>query len=337
MNKYNKILSTVACKYNILRGITESENDWKTRLVYSICNMMAYASLWDSSDDESISIIHLKGKVSRILTCYRSMYPELSDNFPEDSKQQLEDEIKDLFLKAGVVYHCPHRILPSMKREEPFDNILFQRGIALDNISCISGAGFYSKHETILNQKPDKVKAMFGLELNNLYALWHETLSNASWKEDVLTSMEFLRLKSPFNHGYWGDRPDTTGSTSILRTGMKGSWLYYLYRYLDTKLEVCPLQPWQVESGNHRLLACACLANHGTLPPITYWEDGAIVRLHMKYLLPPQELVFLKLYSWPEGRVSFPCDFNRKISTEIFTVVIKILSGEGYEFKEGAI
>ena len=43
MNKYNGLLSAVAQKYNIRRALQEAENDWKTRLIYSVCGMMAYA------------------------------------------------------------------------------------------------------------------------------------------------------------------------------------------------------------------------------------------------------------------------------------------------------
>ena len=56
MNKYNGLLSSVAHKYHICKGARETENEWKTRLVYSICGMMAYASLWDDSEEDPISI-----------------------------------------------------------------------------------------------------------------------------------------------------------------------------------------------------------------------------------------------------------------------------------------
>ena len=55
----------------------------------------------------------------------------------------------------------------------------------------------------------------------------------------------------------------------------------------------------------------------------------------MNYLLPPRELNLLKLYSWPETCTSLPCDFRRKLSTEVFTAIKNILSDEGYEFKGG--
>lgn len=332
MNKYNGLLSAVAKKYHIHKGSQETENDWKTRLVYSICGMMAYASLWDDSEEEAISIVHLKRKVRSMLANYKTMYPELSGNFPYVS-EELEDEIAGQFLSTGVVYHRPNRIAPSMKNEEPFGDILFQRGIALDSISCVSGIGFYSKQHGANNS--NKIKAMFGLMQEDLQSLWHITLSAASWKSSLSfeQNTEYLRLKPPFSQGYWVNKPDTTGTVSILRTGMKGSQLYYLYRYSGTTIEVSPLPQWQVESYNYRSLACACLSANGTLPPIDYFEDGALVHVRMNYLLPPRELEFLKLYSWPEVCTSLPCNFRRKLSIDVFTAIKTILSDEGYEFK----
>lgn len=336
MNKYNGLLLTVSHKYCIHKGTQEAENDWKTRLVYSICGMMAYASLWDNSEEESISIVHLKRKVSNMLANYKSMYPELSGSLP-DVSEEFEDEIADLFLSTGVVYHRPNRIAPSMKHEEPFHDILFQRGIALDSISCVSGIGFYSKQDKATNS--DRIKAMFGLEQDNLQVLWCAMLSAASWKANLSfeDNTEYLRLKPPFSQGYWVDKPDTTGAVSILRTGMRGSQLYYLYRYSGTTIEASSLPQWQVESYNYRSLACACLSAHGTLPPIEYFEDGAIVRVRMNYLLPPRELAFLKLYSWPETCISLPCNFRRKLSTDVFKAIKDVLSDEGYELKGGVI
>ena len=125
MNKYNGLLSSVAHTYHICKGARETENEWKTRLVYSICGMMAYASLWDDSEEGAISIVHLKRKVRSMLSSYKSMYPELSNSLPYISAE-LEDEIAGLVLSTGMVYHRPNRIAPSMKHEESHCNIVFQ-------------------------------------------------------------------------------------------------------------------------------------------------------------------------------------------------------------------
>lgn len=333
MDKYNGLLSKVSQQYCILRGNQETENEWKTRLIYSICGMMAYACLWDD-EEEPISMVYLKRRIRSILSGYKSMYPELSIILPYSS-EELEDEITNQFLSAGIVYHRPNRIVPSKKREEQFDGILFQRGIALDCISCVSGIGFYSKQDGGTNSI--NLKTMFCLEQENLQTLWQNTLSTVSWKSNPAFEFntEYLSLIPPFTHSYWVNDPDKTGAISILRTGMRGSQLYYLYRYVDTVLEVSPLPKWQVENYNYRTLACACLSSYGTLPPIEYAEDGPLVHIHMNYLLPPRELEFLKCYSWPEVCTSLPCNFRRKLSVEVFRAIKDVLSDEGYEFKGG--
>lgn len=141
MNKYNALLSEVSRQYHILRGNQETEDEWKNRLVYSICGMMAYASLWDDTE-EPISIVHMRRRIRSIFGSYKSLYPELSGTLPQNS-EELEEEIINQFLSAGLVYHRPNRIAASKKHEEHFGGVLFQRGIALDNISCVSGVGFY--------------------------------------------------------------------------------------------------------------------------------------------------------------------------------------------------
>lgn len=166
--------------------------------------------------------------------------------------------------------------------------------------------------------------------------LWRSTVAATSWKTDLSLehNIKYLRLKPPFIRGYWVDKPDRNGTISILRVELIGSQLYYLYRYAGTKLEVSPLPQWQVEEYNYRTLASACLLTYGTLPPIEYEEDGALVYLSMNYLLPPRELNFLKLYSWPKTCTKIPSDFKRKISKEVFIAIKSLLTDAGYEFKE---
>lgn len=336
MNQYNGLLVEAARKYNIYKGERESETDWKVRLIYSICGMMAYASLWDNIDDEPVSIVHVKKRIRRILASYKTMYPELDACFTNDSAE-LEDEITGIFLNAGVVYHNPYRIAPSMKREASAGKVLFQRGIALDSISYVSGIGFYS--EQTEESGSDEVKAMFGLQGETLQTLWNNTLSAASWEKDAAFegNTEYLRLEPPFTYGYWVNNPETDGRVSILRSGPKGLQVYYLYRASGSAMEVSPLPQWQTVSFNYSSLANACLAAYGKLPPIEYAADGDLIHVRMPYLLPPRELNFLKLYSWPEICIPLPCDFKRKLSVEVFDAIKNVLTDEGYEFRKGKL
>ena len=78
MKKYNHLLEKVAEKLNIYCGNTETESNYKTRLIYSMLGRMAYASLWDTEEEyDFISLIHF---TKRIETLALQLYRTLSRN-----------------------------------------------------------------------------------------------------------------------------------------------------------------------------------------------------------------------------------------------------------------
>ncbi len=342
MDKYNRLLTVISQKYNIPKGRTEFENDWKIRIIYSICGMMAYTSLWDNGEEkqpdntreEQISIVHLKKRVRDILLAYGEMYPEVSERLP--TPEALGEELLKIFSKAGIVYHCSNRVVPSVRREEFVGGICFQRGILPDDIECVSGVGFYSIQNGSHHVGGDG-RWMFRLEEPDLLSLWKATQSDASWESGSAfdSTTEYLRMWPPFSHKYWINKPDITGHVSILRTGMKGSQLYYLYKYIEGHMEVSQLPQWQVKKSNYLTLANACLSTYEALPPIEYIDDGDLVYVYLNYLLPPRELDFLILYSWPTKYTDSPSwNFKRQCSSMVFNVIRNILTEKGYSFKE---
>lgn len=64
MNKYNGILKQAADDYRIIKGKSENETDWKSRMIYSILGRMALASLFDMEDEDKSSydgeLVYLK-------------------------------------------------------------------------------------------------------------------------------------------------------------------------------------------------------------------------------------------------------------------------------------
>ncbi len=140
MKTYNALLSSIAEKYDIKKGNSESDEEWKSRIIYSICGLMAYASLWDETDEQSVSIAHVKNRIGAIFNGYVSIFPEVKQLLPTNS-ETLENEICDIFQSCGVVYHCPNRIVSAMRKEKSVGNILFQRGIPVDEICSVSGLG----------------------------------------------------------------------------------------------------------------------------------------------------------------------------------------------------
>lgn len=331
MNKYNGLLLSVSQKHAIFKGKTESEIEWKVRIIYSICGMMAYASLWDDSSEELVSINHIKHRITTILSSYKQLYPEVNYCFPI-IPGKLENEIAEIFLKNGILYHRPNRVCPAKKCTSLVGNVCFQRGISIDGITNVSGTGFYSLDDN--HVKSISAEKMFAFDEISLDEQWKQTISQAKWNSahDFDYNTEYLKMEPPFTRGYWTNNPYRNGNISILRTGVTGSKIYYLYRYIDDNLEISALPAWQVDEHRYRSLANACLYSKRTLPCIDYTHDGTLVHLRLNYLLPPRELNFIKLYSWPENCASFPSDFKRKLSTDIFDAIKIILSKKGYTF-----
>lgn len=326
---YSGLLGKISKRYNILQGEAEEISDWKVRLIYSVCGLMGYASLWDTEEDQSI--VHFKRRICKILASYREMYPEISDKLPSSDK--LAEEFSGMFKDTGVIYHRSNCVRLAIRKDAIVGETCLQRGITPDDIKYVSGVGFYSdRHEP---DKADGVRLMFGLEEQNLLSVWETTLKQASWSEHQFPyGTTYMRMLPPFNRGYWVNEPDRTNTVSLMRAGNKGAKSYYLYKCDGRHIDASSLKPCMVENGNYLLLANACLSVQGSLPPIEYCFDKNLVHIHLQYLLPPRELAFLKLYSWPKNCTDLPCNFERKCSLDVFNVIKAVFEEEGYLFTE---
>ena len=87
MNKYDNLMAKIGAEYNIKKGKTESINDWKVRLIYSVLGRMAVASLLDDYDNDMPSIIHLKNRIASVFDSYHKMYPELDGLLPQNAEK----------------------------------------------------------------------------------------------------------------------------------------------------------------------------------------------------------------------------------------------------------
>ena len=333
MNKYNNLLIQISDEYAIRRGKTEDQNKWKARLIYSLLGKMALASLFDIDEEDASSVIHMKRRIEKLQVSYREMYPELSRFLPVNP-EELSNEIYDVYLHSGVIYHEPNRVLMSVKTEIATEGICFTRGAEIEVKQNMSGLGTYRIADQTTHT--GSLTDMFQMETEHLSAIWDYAVQRAVWGEfKAETNVEYLRMVPPFSRGYWVDKPDISGKVSLLRTGFRGSQLYYLYRFDAGKIMVSQLPQWQVEEYNYRLLANACLYNEGVLPPSVIKYDGGIVYINFKYLPPPAELYLWKLYSWPETISALPKDFNRICTRNVFDVIKKEMQAKGYGFIEG--
>lgn len=333
MNQYNRLLGRIADEFHVFQGKTETEAAWKSRIIYSLLGRMGYASLWDIREDlQPVSVVHFKNRMESILESYLEMYPELRLFYPDDISE-LSNEIYNIFLCTGQVYHTSYRITPAIKTVSEKAGIYFWRGMPLDRKLYISGIGNYSFSEDELAaiQPAD----MFQLSHNILVEQWEYLVYHAKWYPlEVGNEIEFLRTKPPYTYNYWIEKPDISGMVSLARIGLHGNKAYFLYKVEAGRILGSQLPQWIVSDNYYRTLSNGCLASVGRLPVSTYHVDGKNVQLRIHYLLPPAELNLIKLYSWPESCVDIPDDFNRIFDYQVFFAIKSILEPIGYTFIE---
>lgn len=333
MKKYCGLISTIADEFHIPKGESEQEESWKARVVYSLLGRMGYASLWDIQEDlQPASIIYFKKRIRKLKESYLEMYPEIYQFYSDDA-EELCNEIYDIFLSTGNVYHLPDRIVPAAEHISEAKGVFFMRGAPLDREQYLSGIGSYSfdVEDTSLLQ----VKEMFQLQENTLTEQWEYLVSHAKWRPIAAEAkVEYHRTKPPFNYGYWSGIPDKTGEVSLARTGSSGKWNYYLYKIENERLMGSQLPEWMVREGNYRTVSNGYLFAKNVLPATSYHVDGKIVQVHINYLFPPAELNLVKLYSWPKSYVGLPHDFNRVFEPSVFYAIKDVFESIGYQFRE---
>ena len=315
----NDLLLTISNELNILRSNDESFDSWSSRVIYSAVGHIAIASLYDIQEDgQPVSIVHFKNRITNLFSCYKSIYPQL---------QNIDrDEIYELMLQTGYVYHFSERLIAPVYKVSKVGNIKFIRGNKLCDSVFRSGLGAYTIND--YDEDITEFALMFGLSRMTLTEYWEKLTSNIKWhEENFLTVTQYLRMEPPFTYGYFMNSPYKDGRISLMRTGFNGAFLYYLYHYEGEKLFVKQVPSWK----DSRLISNACINSTGNLPPTIYEVDSDkhIVKLTLQYLFPKAELNLIKLYSWPGKNI-----FNYIMSYPVFVSIKQEFERMGYKFTE---
>lgn len=329
MNNTRELIQSISNQFGIIKGNNETDTSFYCRIIYSVAGIMGYASLYDEIENaETSSLYHLKERVYTTIQCYIDLIPEAAACSPKE----MADEIYNVFLQGGMIYHSNYRCAPARKRQAVYDNIVFLRGVSIGEGFYVSGIGAYDNTDNNLKESDD-AREMFLLQNASLEEYWNSILVSRDFRETaIIDGTEYLRTDGRFGKGYWTEKPDR-GMYSLARVGgVNGK--YYAYRYADT-LTMAPIEERYVENYKYRAIANGILKHNKKLPPAIIKKDGDIIRLKVQYLYPPAELNFLKLYSWPLRYDSFPNDFERIYSKEVFLKIKEILEEVGYEFLEG--
>ncbi len=248
----------------------------------------------------------------------------------------IENEIYDIYLNTGYMYHTSNHIEPIPDITAPGMKEYLVRGCALQEPVLMSGLGLYCQSD--LKNKHNiatSVNELFQITQMNLTDYIEKLLSYAEWKEFRSSERaEYLRMRPPFTGGYWCRESDNSGTVSLLRIGQPGRYLYFLYKYTNGSMVTAPLAPWMTDEYQYRQIACGILSCENMLPASLYWHDGELTHLHIGYLYPPDIQYFIKLYSWPESMNHFPSDFRRVMTKEIFDTCRSSIEPLGYGFIE---
>lgn len=339
MRKYSELLKNIAGEFHILQGTEESVEMYKCRLTYSTIGRMAYASLWDIQEDgQPVSIVHFKRRIYQLLNGYMEMYPEIRPLISLDA-EQLGNEIYDIYVKTGYIYHAPNRLAPAAPCLSKATSVYLTKGMPLYLKQCLSGIGTYTT-KADGRFKENSVRDMF--MLNGIESSWKDAIRGIQWnKAPDSSQFEFLRLAPPFNRGYWVNQPTKEDVISLARAKSLGTQLYYFYQHNDQQLYVSPIPDWRVrepvtqnDNSNYRALSNGLLKSLSVLPPIRYHISGELIAIYLDYLPEPATLNFIKLYSWPASFQTSPSDFRRTCSRDIFSVLKDTLEYLGYQFTE---
>lgn len=328
MNKHRGFLKEIADELNIKRGEGESLDHWKIRVVFSAIARASLVSLWDSDVTEEVtSIIHFKRRVKELIHAYEKLYPELKLH---RIAANMSDELYELYLDAGFFYHRAERISPAKSIAAGADGILLLRTPTPDQDVLMSGRGFFRKQDE--KTEIADVNDVFLPGVERLKESWEFLKSQVQWDKYTLPNPEFLNTKLPIKSKYWINDP-VYGEISLARIGFPGNYIYYLYYLSDNRKEMYQLPGWMVDKGNYRRIAMQLFQDSQDIPPIKLHNRGEVTDVVMSYLLPPEEMTLLLLYSWPYDFEN-ASPFALTMSTVIVSVIQRVLQGIGYRFEE---
>ena len=330
MIDYGGLIKNISSELGIYKDKKETDKNWFARNIYSSLGRTALASLYDSvEDNDYISIIHFKNRIVKTLDAYRDIFPETNEIFLLPSNEYA-DEIYDIYLNCGYLYHTPNRISSGMKRSAVFSGIEYFRGEYISNEYSTSGLGIYQKSDIVHDEIDDLIE-MFKIPNDDLVSIYNKIISIAKWTEMKSDyDIDYLRVTPPFTNGYWKSNPDKDGNVSLLRINTTGQKTYYLYKFIEDRIMISNIPSWIMNHNSYYTIANCILAKNKALPGISVDVSDKTVLIKQKYILPSEVLNFLFLYSWPVNYEDKNL-FNRIMGIDIFNTFIEIINHMGIE------
>lgn len=346
-NNRTKLINDLFKNTGIQKGKREEKEISLGRVIYSILGKQFLSALSETEDASSgISVEQAKDKVRTSLDGYRKVFPEINA-YLAASDEEIAEHIYEIYSKTGFFYHIPYKIFPSpITKARLNETMNFIRGFRWNKKDFMSGLGFYTQNEDSGEECNTSVQSLFHLSLNTLaeaYEFWQEMESE--FVEISGQNLEFLQQEY-WKNGYFSFKSDKTGALSLCRTLRRfpgNEPIYYLYQYRNGHILGKQIPEWQSRQGNYLSIANCLLHHDGHLPACRYELDGSIVFLRLGYLYPPEEMNFLRLYSWPsyfltdnkKRQFGIDSPFERIMANQVFAGFRAVMEQKGYKVERG--
>lgn len=316
------LLTTIQQEVQVPKLPEDSIYAVNRRIVYSALGRTAYASVWSTQDEEDPPTVDtFKKTITSLLPYYRKHIVKKHWRYLED-ENALADEILKTYLDAGYLYRSGRSLAPAKPSQcfLPYLNCRLFRGID-PRIQCqMSGLAPYSLIKIENAQEHSCIDEMFGFH-PPLAGYASEFLAGATW-ETIQTfpeNTEFLRADGL---GYEWQRLGETNNKSNLfseygmcRIPSEEDMRYYVINLgmlAQDKIQVYSIPKWMAnpmvngrEQPEWVALAAGLLAMNKALPPISVYrgitKHPTLSRISSAFPLPPAEMAFLRLASWPVG------------------------------------
>ena len=339
------LLEEISYDLGMVPNNLESKSVFCSRLLYSAAVKTALVSLWDHEEDEedrgSVSIIHVKSKVSEFIDILVSIYPELFSNIFCENKDDLIDDIIETLLEAGSCYHSQNYIHSAIYKEAHFNGVSFYRGTAPGSKYAFSGAGEYEFDN--LEDDNTHFLQMFLLDEKSPLNYYDELLKKAEWKQSSIPDDAlFLNVNNRLNGGYFMRSIDPSATISLMRFGPRGREIYCLYKREGSDFYLYQLPQYVIRTADGRpdyyWIMNGILMKNDKLPIIKTKIHTNTVTINIKTILPNRINSFFRLYSWPllTDYSSFKEStyFIREMAKPVYYVFRDYLKSIGFVFEE---
>lgn len=326
-----EVVQAIGSNLYLFRNYQETAQEFTHRVMVSAAGRIFHAALWDSQEKGKYpSVQHVKQRALDTCTILQQLKPYF---YPEElDLSKLVEAIYEIYTTNGFLYHSANEVRPARPRQADLRTVRLLRGSFLEEKVSMSGLGLFQTREE-KTEGFSQLESCFGLPSGHLSEDWKRCLETVSWQpSDFHEQISYLKIRRKYFIDYWGNNPDHSGKPSILKTISEA---YYLYRWIrPDKLEVFPIPSWKTEKSGIYSLVVGLLQEREQLPSIKYRINHSLVTVRPGYLLPPPELRFFKLYSWPININEFDDSFNRIMQVDVFLGFKAYLESRGYVFEE---